>query len=68
MIAGKLSLISEGIAFVMKQVATGIVAFAPVLNYELDSFCEVPLTHQRDEVESDEEYVDDDDEGDGDDA
>lgn len=68
MIAGKLSLISEGIAFVMKQVAAGIVAFAPVLNCELDSFREVLLTHQCDEVESDEECVDDDDEGDGDDG
>lgn len=51
MIAGKLSLISEGIAF---------VAFAPVLN------CKVLLTHQCEEVESDEECVDDNDEGDDD--
>ena len=67
MVAGKLALISEGIAFVMKQVAAGIVAFAPVLNCELDSFREVLLAHQCDEVESDEECVDDDDNGDGDD-
>lgn len=65
MVDGKLALISEGIAFVVKQVAAGIVAFAPVLNCELKCFREVLLTHQSDEVESDEECVNDD--GDGDD-
>ena len=52
MVDGKLGLISEGVTFVMKQMTTGIVAFALVLNSELNAFREVLLTHQSDEVDS----------------
>jgi len=51
---GNLGLIPEGITFVMKQMAPGIVAFAPVFNCELNTFHEVLLTHQSDEVDSEE--------------
>lgn len=61
MVDGKLALISKGITFVMKQMAAGIVAFAPVFNCELNGFREVLLTHQSDEVDSEEGDV----EGDG---
>ena len=43
-IQGKLALVAEGIAFIMKQITAGIVAFAPVLNYDLTAFREVLLT------------------------
>ncbi|KAK2552379.1 hypothetical protein P5673_026459 [Acropora cervicornis] len=43
-IQGKLALVAEGIAFIMKQITVGIVAFAPVLNYDLTAFREVLLT------------------------
>ena len=68
MIEGKLALITEGIAFVMKQIAAGIVAFAPVLNCELNAFREVLLTNQSDEVESDGEDTVDDGDYEGDDC
>ena len=49
--------------------AAGIVAFAPVFNCELNAFREVLLTHQSDEVESEEGDVEGDGyhDGDGDD-
>lgn len=57
-IQGKLALVAEGIAFVMKQITAGIVAFAPVLNCDLTVFREVLLTQQPSELESDEEEMD----------
>ena len=49
--------------------AAGIVAFAPVFNCELNAFREVLLTHQSDEVDSEEGDVEGDGyhDGDGDD-
>ena len=69
MVDGKLGLISQGITFVMKQLAAGIAAFAPVFNCELNAFREVLLTHQSDKVEFEEEDVEGDSyhDGDGDD-
>ena len=61
MILGKLALVNEGIALVMKQMTVGIVAFAPVLNCDLTAFREVLLIQQPNEVESNEEEIDDDD-------
>ena len=63
MIQGKLALVNDGIAFVMKQITAGIVAFAPVLNCELTAFREVLPTEQPNELESDEEEIDDVEEG-----
>lgn len=54
------------IRHVMKLVAAGTVVFAPV-HCEIDSFREMLLTHQCDEVQSDKECVDDDGNGDDDD-
>ena len=68
MVDGRLGLISEGITFVMKQMAAGIVAFAPVFNCELNAFREVLLTQQSEEVDSEEDIeVDGYHDGDGDD-
>ena len=54
MLDGKPGLISEGITFVMKHMAAVIIAFAPVLNSELNAFREVLVTHQSDEVDREE--------------
>lgn len=57
-IQGKLAFVAEGIAFVMKQITAGIVAFALVLNCDLTAFREVLLTQEPSKVESDEEEMD----------
>lgn len=51
----KLGLVQDGIDFAMKQIASGIVSFAPVLTDKLDEFCQVLLTHQIEYQESDDE-------------
>lgn len=57
----KLGLVQDGIDFAMKQIAAGIVSFAPVLTDELDEFRQVILTHQIEYQKSyDEESVIDD--------
>lgn len=55
-----MALVTEGSAFVMKQIKGTIVAFAPVLNCELTAFREVLLTQRPNEVDSDEDEMDDD--------
>mgnify|MGYP001799008310 CR=1 FL=1 len=41
----KLSLVSDGIDFAIKQIAIGVTAFAPVITDDLDIFRQVLLTH-----------------------
>lgn len=46
----------DGIVFAMKQITSGINAFAPVLTDELTPFRQILLTHDVDEDENDDDY------------
>ena len=61
----KLSLVSDGIDFAIKQIAIGVTAFAPVITDDLDIFRQVLLTHHF-EDSSDEGDDDEDEDEDGD--
>ena len=54
-VAAKLALVMDGMEFAVKQMASGIKAFAPVVTLDLDLLRQVLLTQQLDDADNDDE-------------